>query len=167
MNFETKRNIRLFLFISFILANSLNYELSAQDFGSEKVDISNYVRRMYYSHPFNGIKILQTQDGVDYMISVVELKKETSKLESIQSRIASIKAKGYASQYMNGSNVSTEVLVVAIEEKVKDSVIIKTSMNEIMKESSIGFVDGIELLTKFESADANFLIYVFYKNLKK
>lgn len=118
----------------------------SQDFGGDKISIGNFVRRMYTTQPFNGVKILQTQDGQDYMVSVVELKKDPLKPESILSRIASVKAKAYASQFINGSNISTDVYVITTEEKTKDSVIAKTTMQEVLKESSVGFVDGMELL---------------------
>jgi hypothetical protein len=145
---------------SFIVANS-------QDFGGSKVGISNFARRMYNAQSFNGVKLLQTEDGQDYMISVVELKKDPAKPESIQSRIASVKAKAYASQYINGSNVSTEVVIVTKEEKVKDSVITKTEMQESLKESSMGFADGMELLTNFESNDGKQVVYIYFREVKK
>jgi hypothetical protein len=137
-----------------------------QDFGGDKVGIGNFVRRMYNTQPFNGVKILQTQEGIDYMVSVVELKKDPSKSESILSRIASVKAKAYASQYINGSNISTDVYVITTEEKAKDSVITKTTMQEVFKESSIGFVDGMELLTKFEALRDTVLVYVYFRIIK-
>ena len=138
----------------------------SQDYSTGKVGLGNFIRRMYISQPFNGVKLLQTQEGEDYLVSVVELKKDPSKSETIQSRIASVKAKAYASQYINGSNVTTEVIVVTTEERLKDSVINKTTMQETLKESSMGFVDGIELLTKFDSPDNIHLVYVYYKLLK-
>lgn len=149
----------------YLILFSLN--LNAQDFGGSKVGISNFARRMYNAQSFNGVKLLQTEEGQDYMISVVELKKEPAKPESIQSRIASVKAKAYASQFINGSNVSTEVVIVTKEEKVKDSVITKTEMQESLKESSIGFADGMELLTNFESNDGKQVVYIYYREVKK
>jgi hypothetical protein len=144
-----------------------NVILQAQDFGGSKVGISNFVRRMYNAQAFNGIKILQTEDGQDYMISVVELKKDPAKTENIMSRIASVKAKSYASQYINGSNVSSEVVIVTTEEKTKDSVITKTEMQESLKESSTGFADGMELLTNFDSNDGKQAVYIYYREVKK
>ena len=146
--------------LSFLGANS-------QDFGGSKVGISNFARRMYNAQAFNGVKMLQTEDGQDYMISVVELKKDPAKTESIMSRIASVKAKAFASQYINGSNVSSEVIIVTTEEKTKDSVITKTEMQESLKESSIGFADGMELLTNFDSNDGKQAVYIYYREVKK
>jgi hypothetical protein len=155
-----------FLFSFFTLV-IVAVSMHAQDFGGDKVSIGNFVRRVYNSQPFNGVKVLHAQDGLDYLISVVELKIDLSKSESIQSRIASVKAKAYASQYINGSNVSTEVLVVATEERIKDSVINKTTIQEILKENSVGFVDFMELLTNFGTSDGSKTVYVFYRELKR
>jgi hypothetical protein len=143
-----------------------NVNLQAQDFGGSKVGISNFARRMYNAQAFNGVKLLQTEDGQDYMISVVELKKDPAKPENIMSRIASVKAKAYASQYINGSNVSSDIIIISSEEKIKDSVITKTQMQEVLKESSLGFADGMELLTNFESNDGKQTVYIYYKEIK-
>ncbi len=148
------------LFVSF-------QTLLAQDFGGDKVGLGNFVRRMYFSQPFNGVKLLQSQEGQDYMVSVVELMKDSSKSESILSRIAIIKAKSYVSQYINGSNVSTDIIIVTTEEKGKDSVITKTTMQEMIKESSVGYVDGMEYLVRFSSSNGTHDIYVFYKKIKR
>lgn len=152
------------LFFISVLAFS---SLQAQDFGGSKVGISNFARRMYNAQAFNGVKMLQTEDGQDYMISVVELKKDPAKPENIMSRIASVKAKAYVSQYINGSNVSSEVVIVTTEEKTKDSVITKTEMQESLKESSTGFADGMELLTNFDSNDGKQAVYIYYREVKK
>ena len=157
-------SIRLFFLNILILFIS---SIKAQDFGGSKVGISNFARRMYNAQAFNGVKLLQTEDGGDYMISVVELKKDPVKSESIMSRIASVKAKAYASQYINGSNVSSQVVIVTTEEKTKDSIITKTEMQESLKESSTGFADGMELLTNFDSNDGKQAVYIYYREVKK
>lgn len=145
----------------------LNSKIQAQDFGGEKVGLSNFIKRMYNSSPFNGVKLFQSEDDKEYMVSVVELKIDPAKPESVQSRIASVKAKSYVSQFLNGSNVSTDLIVITNNERSKDSVISKIEMQEILKESSVGFVDGIELLTKFEAQRGGLLVYVYFKTIKK
>ena len=152
----------LFFFSMFCLTN-----IYSQDFGGSKVGISSFVRRMYNTQSFDGVKILQTQEGLDYMISAVQIKKDVSRPANLESRIASIKAKSYASQYVNGSEVSSEVIIVSTETKVKDSVIKKTDIQEILKESSKGFAEGMELLNKFESNDNRFVVYIYFKEIKK
>lgn len=154
--------------IFFCVFITLGYSnIYAQDLGGKNVGIGNFVRRMYNTQPFDGIKVLQTQEGLDYMISVVELKKDPSRPINIESRIASVKSKSYASQYLNGSQVSSEVIIVSTETKSKDSTIKKTDLQEIIKESSTGFVDGMELLINFESNDGKQMVYVYYREIKK
>ena len=134
--------------------------IKAQDLGGSKVGVANFVRRMYNSQPFDGVKVLQTQDGQDYMISVVQLKKDASRPANIESRIASVKSKSYASQYVNGSQVSSEVIIITTESKGKDSVIKNIDMQEILKETSMGFAEGMELLINFDSNDGKQVVYV-------
>ena len=153
---------KIFLLISLITSITL----SAQDFGGAKVGVGNFVRRMYNTQPFDGVKLFQTQDGVDYMVCLVALKKDPSKSESIQSRIASVKAKAFASQYVNGSNISSEVIVITTEQKTKDSIITKTHLQETLKESSMGFAEGMELLLNFDSNDGKQNVYIYYREIK-
>jgi len=156
-----------FALILLLYSYILNFEAQTQDFGGEKVGLSNFIKRMYNSSPFNGVKLFQSEDGTDYMVSVVELKNDPAKPESVQSRIASVKAKAYASQYLNGSDVSAEFIVITTNERTKDSVVSKTEMQEILKESSTGFIEGMELLTKFENKDGKEIVYIFFRDIKK
>lgn len=140
---------------------------SAQDFGGSKVGLANFARRMFNSQAFDGVKMLQTEEGIPYMISVVSLKKDPSRSESVQSRVASVKSKAFASQYINGSNISSEVIIVTKEEKRKDSIITKTELQETLKETSMGFAEGMELLINFESNDGKQVVYIYYREIKK
>jgi len=150
-----------------LIALFITINATAQDNGGEKIGIGNFVRRMYNAQSFDGVKVLQTQDGLDYMVSVVALKKDPTRAANVESRIASVKAKAFASQYVNGSNVSSEVIIVTTEQKTKDSTITKTEMKELLKESSMGFAEGMELLINFESNDGKQVVYVYYREIKK
>jgi len=153
--------------IILLVALFITINATSQDNGGEKVGIGNFVRRMYNAQSFDGVKVLQTQDGLDYMVSVVALKKDPTRAANVESRIASVKAKAFASQYVNGSNVSSEVIIVTTEQKTKDSTITKTEMRELLKESSMGFAEGMELLINFESNDGKQVVYVYYREIKK
>jgi hypothetical protein len=122
---------------------------------------------MYNVYSFSGDKLLQTEDEQGYMISVVELILDPAKPESIQSRIVSVKAKAYASQYINGSKISTEVVIITKEDKVKDSVITKTEKQESLKETSMRLADGMELFTNFKKNDWKQVVYIYYKEVKR
>ena len=161
-NYNMLKNISLLTLIFFLITG-----LSAQDFGGSKVGLANFARRMFNAQAFDGIKILQTEEGIPYMISVVSIKKDPSRSESVQSRIASVKSKAFASQYVNGSYISSEVIIVSKEEKSKDIVITKTELQETLKETSMGFAEGMELLINFESNDGKQVVYIYYKEIKK
>lgn len=165
IHFSSQFSIKqLVCFFIFLFTFSI---VKAQDFGGEKVSLGNFARRLYSSQPFNGVKLLQTQDGIDYMISVVELSKASNQPENIQSRIASIKAKAYASQYVNGSNINSEIIIISNEVKTRDSIVRKTNIQEIFTEVSMGFIEGMELLINFEDNEKKQIIYVFYRKIGK
>lgn len=140
---------------------------AAQDYGGNNVGLANFVKRMYNVQPFEGVKLFQTQDGNNYMISVISLKADSSKPDYLLNKIASIKAKAYASQYLNGTDINSEFIVITDQQKTKDSVVVKTLIREVIKESSVGFISDMELLTKFKMTDKNSHVYVYYKEIKK
>ena len=166
VKFYFKQNLffKRYLITVILLAICLNS--NSQDFGGDKVSIGNFVKRMYFSQPFDGIKILQSQGGKDFLISVVQLKKDKGRPANIENRIASTKAKGYANQFINGSNVNSDVLMISSEIKINESVIKKIDIQEIFNEKSKGIVEGMEILTSFENIDETMTIYVFYREIK-
>jgi hypothetical protein len=153
------------VFISFTLIIYPN-SLHSQDLIGERAIVGNFIRRMYNSHPFNGVKLLESDDFSKYLISVVDLKKDAQKSENIQSRIASIKAKGYASQFLNGSNVATEITIISTEERSKDSIKTRVETKETLKETSIGFIENLEFLMKFQNQLGDIDVFVYCIKLK-
>jgi len=145
----------------------LGNNLMAQDFGGIKVGMANFVRRMYNSQPFSGVKVLQSETGGEFIIAVVELKKDAGKSETVQNQVAAVKGKAYVSQYLNSSHISSEVVIITSEGRSTDSTAQKSEFVEILKESSSGFVNGLELLIKFVSERADKLVYVFAKEIRK
>lgn len=140
--------------------------LIAQDFGGDKVGLKNFIKRMYTNNPFDGIKIMQNEDGNKYLICVVSLKNDPNKTESTFFTIADVKAKAKASQYFSGSNTSTEFIVISNELKSSSSTLSSTQTTEILKESSAGYINGIELLTNFENATKSERVFIYYKEIK-
>ena len=91
--------------------------LFAQDFGGDKIGLINFIKRMYTNNPFDGVKLMQNEDGIKYMICVVSLKNDPNKTESTLFTIADAKARAKASQNLNGTNSVTELIVISKEEK--------------------------------------------------
>lgn len=151
------------LFFILFLSHS---ELFSQDFGGDKVGMINFIKRMYTNNPFDGIKIMQNDDGNKYMICVVSLKNDPNKTESTFFTIADAKARAKASQNLNGTNSSIEFIVISKEEKSSSNALSSTETTEIIKESSSGFINGIELLSNFVSSTKLERVFIYYKEIK-
>ncbi len=149
-----------------VLVLFLYTNLLSQDFGGDKVGLINFIKRMHNNNPFDGIKIMQNDDGIKYMICVVSLKNDPNKTESTFSSIAEAKARAKVSQNLNGTNTSTDFIVITKEEKSSVTTLSSTETTEILKESSSGFVNGIELLTNFINIDKSQRVFIYYKEIK-
>jgi hypothetical protein len=156
-----QKNIFLLIVILFSFT-AISY---TQDFGGNKVGLSNFIKRMYNSQAFEGVKVLEDYND-KYMVIAVALKKDTTKPATTINRIASVKAKAYTSQFLNGSGINTETIITTSTTKTKDTAIQKTEIADLLKETSIGFVNNIELLTNFESIDGKQLVFIYYRELK-
>lgn len=137
-----------------------------QQFSSNKVSLANFIARMYNSKPFEGVKVLEDYDN-KYLVSVIIMKIDSSKSESVLNRIASIKAKSNANLFISGSAITSESIIRTTEEKIRDTVKTKTEVTEIIKETGSGFVQGMELLTSFDSNDSKQRIFVFIRGFGK
>lgn len=138
----------------------------SQSFSSNRVSLANFITRMYNSKPFEGVKVMQDYNN-NYLVSVVILNVDSSKSESVLNRIASIKAKSNANLFISGSAISSESIIKTTDEKIKDSVTTKTAVTEIIRETANGFVQGIELLTSFDTLEGNQRVFVFIRELIK
>ena len=138
---------------------------NSQQFSSNRVSLGNFITRMYNSKPFEGVKVMQDYDN-NYLVSVVILTLDSSKSESVLNRIASIKAKSNANLFISGSAITSESIIKTTDEKIKDTVKTKTEVTEIIKETANGFVQGMELLTSFDT-DTKQRVFVFIRELTK
>ena len=159
-----------FLLIFFFLSTTLGVLIIFRCFNFDKAIIANFVKGVYDLETFEGVRVFQTEEGVNYLITAVTLKKGKSNSFAIVARIASRKAKLSVSQYfscslMNIEELNTEVLSITNNNGFYKAVINLKLTKDIFKESSIGCIKGIKLLTKFESRDTNQLVFLFYKKL--
>ena len=58
------------VFYSFIIFTFINYKAFAQSFSDEKTSAINFVKRVYASSPFEGVKKLEGESGNYYAIAV-------------------------------------------------------------------------------------------------
>lgn len=135
------------LLIIFLLFTGNIY---SQDYNSDKVVLANYVTRVYNNVPFTGVKVIETYNK-NYLISVVILDKDKYTNSSVMNRVAQVKAQSQANTFFNGSYVLSDFWVKSIEKRLENAEIITVETIESIKENSYGFVQGIELLTVFDS----------------
>lgn len=152
------------LFQTIILLLTLN--VSAQSFNDEKIVFSNFVKRMYSSTPFEGVKIMDDYEH-QYLVSIVSLDKSKYANESTMHRVSQVKAQSQANTFLNGASISMEMIITTKE--IKDSTNNKKTIIdtvEKIKQNSIGFTQGLELLTNFDSTGNLRMVYVYVRELK-
>ena len=138
-----------------------------QGFSDEKVSLTNFIKRMYTAKPFEGVKIVGDYDH-QYLISVISLEKVKYTSESIMNRVAQVKAQSQASTFLNGATISMDMVITTKE--TKDSTNnINTFVETVeqIKQNSVGFSQGLELLTNFDNADSLRMVFIYIRELKK
>ena len=152
------------LYFLVILVSIKSY---GQGFSDEKVSLTNFIKRMYTAKPFEGVKIVDDYDH-QYLISVISLEKVKYTSESIMNRVAQIKAQSQASTFLNGATISMDMVITTKE--TKDSTNnVKTIVETVeqIKQNSVGFSQGLELLTNFDNADSLRMVFIYIRELKK
>jgi hypothetical protein len=137
-----------------------------QGFSDEKVSLSNFIKRMYAAKPFEGVKIVDDYDH-QYLISVISLEKAKYTSEATLNRVAQVKALSQASTFLNGATISMDMVITTKE--LKDSANNNTSIVETVeqiKQNSIGFSQGLELLTNFDNTNSLRIVFIYIRELK-
>jgi hypothetical protein len=153
----------LLLLIVFLVS----FKSIGQGFGGDKVSFSNFIKRMYSSSPFEGVKIVDDYDR-QYLISVISLEKAKYTSESTMNRVAQVKAQSQANTFLNGSTISMDMVIRTTEtkdEKQNTQTIIETV--EIIKENATGFSQGMEQLTNFDNTDNLRKVFVYCREIEK
>lgn len=87
----------------------------AQGYSSDKVAFTNLLVRMYKNAPFEGVRAVSDYDNA-YLISVLALEPAKYKdNESVINRVASVKAMAQASRFLNGSNITQDMIIHTTE----------------------------------------------------
>ena len=152
--------------ISFLFLVIISIKSNAQSYNDNKTSMANYLKRMYNNAPFEGVKVLESAEG-NYFISALSLEKAKYTNQSTMMRVAQVKAQSQANTFFNGSTISSDFIIKTTEEKQKDSVNTKTTLEtiETIRENSIGFVKAMELLTNFDIEDEKRMIFIYFKKL--
>jgi len=143
----------------------INNTVFAQGYNKDKTSLTNFVKRMYKSAPFEGVRVIEDYDN-KYIISVLSLEKAKYTSNSIMTRIADTKSKRQVSTFFNGSDITSDFIIKTTEEKI-DSTEVKTTIETIesIKENSVGFVNGLELMTNFDIEEGKRKLFIYYKKL--
>jgi hypothetical protein len=152
------------LFLFFVCST---FKSQAQSFNGDKITFSNFIKRMYSSSPFEGVKIVDDYDR-QYLISVISLEKAKYTSESTMNRVAQVKAQSQANTFLNGSTISMDMVIRTTETKVEKQntqTIIETV--ELIKENATGFSQGMEQLTNFDNTDNLRKVFVYCREIKK
>ena len=97
----------------------------------------------------------------NFLISVLALDKTKYNSETVLNRIASVKAMAQASRFLNGSNITQDMIIHTTEKKDGTS---DVEIIENIRENSAGYVKALEQLTNFTRKDG-FQVFIFIKPL--
>jgi hypothetical protein len=144
----------------------LNFNAYSQSFNEDKTSMVNFLKRMYNSSPFEGVKIVDDYDH-QYLVSVLSLDKTKYTNPSIMNRVAQVKAQSQANTYLNGSNISMDLVIKTSEQKTGDKTETVVESIESIKENAIGFSQGLELLNIFENEVTKRMVFIYYREITK
>jgi hypothetical protein len=160
-----KINIKIIIIA--LLITCLFKIANAQSFNDDKPAFSNFLKRMYNSSPFEGVKIVNDYDH-QYLVSVISLDKSKYTNVSIMNRVAQVKAQSQASTFLNGATISMDMVISTRE--TKDSTNnVKTIVETVeqIKQNSSGFSQGLELLTNFDNTDGKRGVFIYIREIVK
>lgn len=154
---------RLSLLMAFIV---IQFNANAQSFNEDKTAFSNFLKRMYVASPFEGVKVVDDYEK-QYLISVISLDKAKYTSESVMNRVAQVKAQSQASTFLNGATISMD-MVITTKESTDSSDNVSTIVETVeqIKQNSVGFSQGLELLTNFDNADSLRMVFIYIRELK-
>jgi 6-pyruvoyl-tetrahydropterin synthase len=149
-----------------ILAFIFSLTAYAQSFNEDKSSMVNYLKRMYTSTPFEGVKVVQDYDH-QYLVSVLSLDKTKYTNTPIMNLVAQVKAQSQGNTYLNGTSISSDMVIETTKQKneVKTSTVVETIKD--IKENATGFSQGLELLTNFENESTKRMVFMYYREIKK
>jgi hypothetical protein len=163
MNFKKNYFVKALTLLLLLLTIKSN----SQSFNEDKTAFGNFLKRMYNNTPFEGVKIVDDYNQ-QYLVSVISLDKAKYNNESTMNRVAQVKAQSQANTFVNGASISMDMVITTTE--VKDSLNRTETISqsvESIKQNSMGFTQGLELLTNFENADAKRMVFIFYRAIKQ
>lgn len=150
--------------LSFLLL-LLPFSLYSQNYDEDRVNLANFIERMYNNAPFDGCRIVDDYDN-SYFLSVVTLDKSKYKAMQVMNRVAQVKSQRNAGEFFNGTQTYSEFIIQTPLKKDKgDNSGISESL-EVIKSNSTGFVKQMQLLTSFQENGGQ-TVFIYYKMIDK
>ena len=121
------------------------------------------VRIQGYSTNLRGVDnaLMKNQEGKDIPFKWDYFIRNCLNNESVINRVASVKAMAQASRYLNGVNITQDMIIHTTEKSDGTS---DTEIIESIRENSIGYVKAMELLTNFVRSDGK-QVFIFASKL--
>jgi hypothetical protein len=158
---DMKKNVSILVLFFFI-----QLDISAQSFNEDKMALANFLKRMYTATSFEGVKIVDDYNH-QYLISVISLEKAKYTSESTMNRVAQVKAQSQASTFLNGATISMDMVITTKESKDSANNV-KTIVETVeqIKQNSVGFSQGLELLSVFPNNDDKRMVFIYGRAIK-
>ena len=150
----------------FLLTLTLARVGFTQSFNDDKIAFTNFVKRMYMSSPFDGVKIIEDYYH-QYMVSVIGMDKAKYADPSVMNRVAQVKAQSQVNTFLNGASIDMSLVVRTTETTEAGQSKVTTESLEQIKQNSTGFSQGLELLSNFDNAEGKKVVYVYVREIKK
>ena len=126
-------------------------------------ELISFLKKEYYENPLEGTKII-ILNQCKFLISAGLAPTTSNKLQTM-SRIAKIKAERGVSEFLGGSTITSENILETKEVVTENDMKFFESFYDMVKTESASFVNGMETLTAFKSADGLNYIYIIVQTL--
>lgn len=137
----------------------------AQDYSTENTSLANFLKRMYNQTVFEGVKVVEDYNNT-CLISVLALERSKYNNASTMNRVAQVKARQQASVFLNGSTITSDLVIRTSETKKKNSTETIVETVEHIREHSVGFVQGMELLINFVPIDTCKMVFIYSRKME-
>jgi len=121
--------------------------------------LESFTIEMIKKKPIDGARIILTPNN-KYIISTISLDNAKYSSPEIRDKVAFMKAKQFVNTMINGSTITSD-FIIRTDENDKST---EVSNSEIIREHSMGFVQGLELLFGKEIIQ-NKTTYLYYSKI--
>lgn len=141
-----------------IVSMLIPFSLFAQSYDEERVALGNFLVRMYENNPFEGVKIVSDYNH-EYLVSAVMVKKKGT--DTSMDRVAQVKSNRQVSQFLNAVITCETDSIIRTSKEVKNEKSVEQIIERI-RENSLGFIKGMEILRTLERPD-EYRCYLFFR----